>query len=81
MNEKLQTIISILDLCPTVSTHTIEQAYIFTVLKRKNWNRTQTAKALGISIRCLRIKMNQMKGAGFIIPDSKHGCHSKLKLS
>jgi DNA-binding NtrC family response regulator len=40
----------------------IERAYIMHALRKAKGNRTQTAQMLGISIRTLRNKLNQLKG-------------------
>lgn len=39
--------------------------YIYRALLTKNWNRTQTAKALGISIRTLRNYIPRLNKAGY----------------
>lgn len=44
--------------------------YIYRALFTKQWNRCQTAKALGISIRGLRDHITRMRKAGYEIPES-----------
>jgi len=40
----------------------VEREYIMHALRQAKGNRTQTAQMLGISIRTLRNKLNQLKG-------------------
>jgi DNA-binding NtrC family response regulator len=44
----------------------MERSLILETLKSTRWNRTEAAKMLGISIRTLRNKLHDYRGAGFI---------------
>jgi DNA-binding NtrC family response regulator len=47
-----------------ISLESVEREYIMHALRQAKGNRTQTAQMLGISIRTLRNKLNQLKGDG-----------------
>ena len=51
----------------------VERQHILDTLKHCENNRTHAAKILGISIRCLRIKLHKYAQEGFDVPPS--GCH------
>jgi two-component system, response regulator FlrC len=54
----------------------VERRYILSVLASCANNRTHAAKVLGISIRGLRLKLNEYEKRGFDVPDSpKHAIH------
>jgi len=59
---------------------TIERDYVLRVLNQLAGNRTHTAKALGISIRTLRNKLNQYRSQGVAVPIGKgmNGIRSHL---
>jgi two-component system response regulator FlrC len=46
----------------------VERKHIFTTLRLCGNNRTHAAKALGLSIRGLRIKLHQYEQDGFAVP-------------
>jgi DNA-binding NtrC family response regulator len=49
----------------------VERKYILHALRKANGNRTHTAQMLGISIRTLRNKLNELKlgeGTGGVVP-------------
>lgn len=46
------------------------RAHIFEMLRVNGWNRTKTAKALGISIRGLRMKLQMYRDRGWVIPEN-----------
>lgn len=48
----------------------IEAQYIIKVLKHYNWNRTNTAISLDISLRTLRNKIHYFRSIGLEIPDN-----------
>ena len=52
----------------------IERDAIIEALKEYKNNRTQTATALGISIRSLRTKIIEYREQGFDVPDRPWGC-------
>ena len=58
---------------PTSTLADMERAYILTTLRRCEGNRTQTARWLAISVRCLRDKLHQYSDAGFEIPEPQTG--------
>ena len=51
----------------------VERHHILDTLRLCDNNRTHAAKLLGISIRCLRIKLHNYAQEGFDVPPS--GCH------
>ena len=51
----------------------VERQHILDTLARCGNNRTHAAKALGLSIRSLRIKLNQYQHAGFDVPPIRTG--------
>ena len=50
---------------PQVTLRELEQRLILQTLRRMNGNRTHTAKALGISLRALRYKLNELVDCGY----------------
>lgn len=50
---------------PQVTLRELEQRLILQTLRRMNGNRTHTAKALGISLRALRYKLNELVECGY----------------
>lgn len=50
---------------PQITLRELEQRLILQTLRRMNGNRTHTAKALGISLRALRYKLNELVAAGY----------------
>ncbi len=50
---------------PQVTLNELEQRLILQTLRRMNGNRTHTAKALGISLRALRYKLNELVECGY----------------
>ena len=50
---------------PQVTLRELEQRLILQTLRRMNANRTHTAKALGISLRALRYKLNELVDCGY----------------
>ncbi|MES2615668.1 MAG: sigma 54-interacting transcriptional regulator [Bdellovibrionota bacterium] len=53
------------DPLPQVTLRELEQRLILQTLRRMNGNRTHTAKALGISLRALRYKLNELVECGY----------------
>jgi len=53
--------------------HIVEIEYILSVLKHFDGNRTQTAKAIKISLRCLRMKIDQARLLGYEVEPPKTG--------
>jgi DNA-binding NtrC family response regulator len=51
----------------------IERALILKTLNHFEGNRTRASFALGISIRCLRDKINQFRAQGIDIPEPRPG--------
>ena len=51
----------------------VEIEYILSALKYYDGNRTQTAKALKISLRCLRMKLGQAHQLGYDVEPPKTG--------
>jgi two-component system, response regulator FlrC len=51
----------------------VERVHIIETLHRYGGNRTQTARSLGISIRCLRDKLHEYARRGFAIPEPQAG--------
>jgi len=49
-----------------ITVEAMERSLILETLKSTRWNRTEAAKMLGISIRTLRNKLHDYRGAGFI---------------
>lgn len=47
----------------------IEAHYIYLTLKHFHWNRTHAAKSLGITVRCVRYKIPELRKAGYKIPE------------
>jgi hypothetical protein len=62
-------------LSPTSTLADVERLYILSTLRLCEGNRTQTAKVLNVSLRCLRNKLREYKSAGHEISDGKAGRH------
>jgi hypothetical protein len=62
-------------LSPTSTLADVERLYILSTLRLCEGNRTQTAKVLNVSLRCLRNKLREYKSAGHLISDAKAGPH------
>ena len=58
---------------PTPTLADVERAHILISLRRFEVNRTQTARQLAISVRCLRDKLHEYSDAGFEIPEPQTG--------
>ena len=52
---------------------TVEREYILDTLVHCDGNRTHAAELLGISLRCLRIKLHNCAGSGIDVPSPSHG--------
>jgi len=53
--------------------HIVGLEYILAALKHFDGNRTQTAKAIKISLRCLRMKIDQAYQLGYEVEPPKTG--------
>ena len=53
----------------------VERSHILKALRLCEGNRTQTAKVLEISLRCLRNKLRDYKEDGHWVPEGKAGQH------
>jgi len=51
----------------------IEAVMIILALKRNGWNRTHTAKALGVSLRTIRNKVKEYRELGLSISECMYG--------
>ena len=51
----------------------IEQWHILNTLAQCGNNRTHAARALGLSVRCLRIKLHEYERAGVTVPGPNAG--------
>ena len=60
-----RTEIALSDPLPAVTLRELEQRLILQTLRRMSGNRTHTAKALGISLRALRYKLNELVECGY----------------
>jgi DNA-binding NtrC family response regulator len=60
-----RTEVAMSDALPQITLRELEQRLILQTLRRMNGNRTHTAKALGISLRALRYKLNELVDCGF----------------
>lgn len=60
-----RTEIALGETLPQVTLMELEQRLILQTLRRMNGNRTHTAKALGISLRALRYKLNELVDCGY----------------
>ena len=57
----------------TTTLKEVIREHVLRVLEHHNWNRVKAAKALGISIRTLRIYLSRYREQGFEIPESGYG--------
>lgn len=48
------------------------RSQLVSTLERNGWNRTHTAKEIGMSLRTVRLWISQLKAAGFEIKDAPH---------
>jgi DNA-binding NtrC family response regulator len=60
-----RTEVALTDSLPQITLRELEQRLILQTLRRMNGNRTHTAKALGISLRALRYKLNELVECGY----------------
>lgn len=60
-----RTEVALNDSLPQITLRELEQRLILQTLRRLNGNRTHTAKALGISLRALRYKLNELVDCGY----------------
>jgi DNA-binding NtrC family response regulator len=60
-----RTEVALNDSLPQITLRELEQRLILQTLRRMNGNRTHTAKALGISLRALRYKLNELVDCGY----------------
>ena len=60
-----RTEVAMEDALPHVTLRVLEQRLILQTLRRLSGNRTHTAKALGISLRALRYKLNELVECGY----------------
>jgi len=60
-----RTEVAMSDALPHITLRELEQRLILQTLRRMNGNRTHTAKALGISLRALRYKLNELVDCGY----------------
>lgn len=60
-----RTELAMAEALPQVTLRELEQRLILQTLRRMNGNRTHSAKALGISLRALRYKLNELVECGF----------------
>ena len=65
MKANSRTEVAMSDALPQITLRELEQRLILQCLRRMNGNRTHTAKALGISLRALRYKLNELVECGF----------------
>lgn len=65
MKANSRTEIAMSDALPQITLRELEQRLILQTLRRMNGNRTHTAKALGISLRALRYKLNELVACGY----------------
>ena len=49
----------------------VQDAFILKTLERNNWNRTYSAKDLGVSLRTMRNQINNLTEKGYKIEKSK----------
>jgi DNA-binding NtrC family response regulator len=55
---------------------TAEREYILDTLAHCDGNRTNAAKLLGISLRCLRFKLHNYASSGVYVPQPRHDIRS-----
>ena len=65
MKANSRTEVAMADALPQITLKELEQRLILQTLRRMNGNRTHTAKALGISLRALRYKLNELVECGY----------------
>ncbi len=65
MRANSRTEVAMSDALPQITLRELEQRLILQTLRRMNGNRTHTAKALGISLRALRYKLNELVECGY----------------
>lgn len=65
MKSNSRTEVAMADALPQITLKELEQRLILQTLRRMNGNRTHTAKALGISLRALRYKLNELVECGY----------------
>jgi DNA-binding NtrC family response regulator len=65
MKANSRTEVAMAEALPQITLRELEQRLILQTLRRMNGNRTHTAKALGISLRALRYKLNELVECGF----------------
>ena len=65
MRANSRTEVAMSDALPQITLRELEQRLILQTLRRMNGNRTHTAKALGISLRSLRYKLNELVDCGY----------------
>jgi two-component system response regulator AtoC len=65
MKANSRTEVAMSDALPQITLRELEQRLILQTLRRMNGNRTHTAKALGISLRALRYKLNELVDCGY----------------
>jgi DNA-binding NtrC family response regulator len=65
MKANSRTEVAMSDALPQITLRELEQRLILQTLRRMNGNRTHTAKALGISLRALRYKLNELVECGY----------------
>lgn len=65
MKANSRTEVAMSDALPQITLRELEQRLILQTLRRMSGNRTHTAKALGISLRALRYKLNELVECGY----------------
>ena len=65
MRSNTRTEIAMADPLPQITLRELEQRLILQTLRRLSGNRTRTARALGISLRALRYKLNELVECGY----------------
>jgi DNA-binding NtrC family response regulator len=65
MKANSRTEVAMSDALPQITLRELEQRLILQTLRRMNGNRTHSAKALGISLRALRYKLNELVECGY----------------
>lgn len=65
MKTNSRTEVAMAEALPQITLRELEQRLILQTLRRMNGNRTHTAKALGISLRALRYKLNELVTCGY----------------
>jgi hypothetical protein len=67
-------------LSPTSTLADVERMYILSTLRLCDGNRTQTARVLNVSLRCLRNKLREYKSDGHVVPEPK-AAHAQISGS